>query len=213
LKDLHWNATPYGKPSTGSDSYKYWEELGVCGEPIVITPPDYDCDTINAWVNNPALTSGYPVGTIVKDGNVVWECISQNYFNANAYGKPLGGADSDLYWQAMGPCKETGGTPIRDIPKTGRKHGVIVDKNPVTGNVAKISVRTPEKTTVKLSVLDNAGNVLFEAAGIESGKEISWNLTNKAGRIVANGSYLVIAEGKDAKGKSYRYSAKIGVKR
>jgi len=40
-----------------------------------------------------------------------------------------------------------------------------------------------------------------------------WDLTNKTGRNVANGSYLVIAEAKGVSGKVYRYSAKIGVKR
>jgi len=40
-----------------------------------------------------------------------------------------------------------------------------------------------------------------------------WNLKNKAGRFVGNGSYLVVAQGKGLNGKVYAYSAKLGVKR
>ena len=39
-----------------------------------------------------------------------------------------------------------------------------------------------------------------------------WNLTNGAGRNVANGTYLIIAEVKGSKG-NYAYSAKVGVKK
>jgi hypothetical protein len=42
-----------------------------------------------------------------------------------------------------------------------------------------------------------------------------WDFRNSAGRIVANGTYLVIAEivGAGSARPKYRYSAKLGVKR
>ena len=41
----------------------------------------------------------------------------------------------------------------------------------------------------------------------------SWDLRNELGRIVVNGSYLVIVEAKDKNENVYYYSAKVGVKR
>ena len=78
---------------------------------------------------------------------------------------------------------------------------------------AKIKVITPEQAQINLAVYDNLGNVVFEKSGVKNDKEILWNLTNAAGRNVANGSYLIIAEAKGVSGKVYRYSAKVGVKR
>jgi hypothetical protein len=48
---------------------------------------------------------------------------------------------------------------------------------------------------------------------IRNSELITWNLTNNSGRYVANGTYLVIAEVKGEKGKTYAYSAKLGVRR
>ena len=103
--------------------------------------------------------------------------------------------------------------PITGAKKTTGKYGIIVDKNPVIGNAAKISVKTPQQAQINLAIYDAAGNVVFEKSKEREDKEILWNLTNTVGRFVANGSYLVIAEAKDKNGKVYTYSAKLGVKR
>jgi flagellar hook assembly protein FlgD len=63
---------------------------------------------------------------------------------------------------------------------------------------------------VKAIIYDNTGNVVFEKT--QNGAKFSWDLTNAAGRNVANGSYLIVAEARGAKG-TYAYSAKVGVKR
>jgi hypothetical protein len=55
------------------------------------------------------------------------------------------------------------------------------------------------------------GNVVFENS--VTGSDVSWNLTNGAGRFVANGTYLVVVEVKGVNGKVYAYSARLGVKR
>ncbi|MCL1947486.1 MAG: hypothetical protein FWF51_10130, partial [Chitinivibrionia bacterium] len=78
---------------------------------------------------------------------------------------------------------------------------------------AKIKVIAPKDAAhINLVIYDNSGNVIFEKAD-RNGAQISWNLTNKAGRNVANGSYLIIAEARSVSGRTYWYSAKVGVKR
>ena len=71
-------------------------------------------------------------------------------------------------------------------------------------------MRTPEQAQINLVVYDNAGNAVFEKT--QNNAKFVWDLTNNAGRNVANGSYLIIAEARGLKG-NYAYSAKIGVKR
>ncbi|MDR0303176.1 MAG: hypothetical protein LBH98_00155, partial [Chitinispirillales bacterium] len=109
-------------------------------------------------------------------------------------------------------------TEPREVPiaiakpqKSDRKYGILLEKA-VVSDVAKISVKTPEQAQVTLIVYDNVGNVVFE---FKSGnnKEILWDLTNSAGRNVANGTYLAIVEAKGNSGKTYKYSTKVGIKR
>jgi flagellar hook assembly protein FlgD len=95
--------------------------------------------------------------------------------------------------------------------KSDRKYGIILEKA-VVSQSAKISVKTPEQVQITLIIYDNIGNVVFESKS-GNNKEIFWNLTNNAGRNVANGTYLIIAEAKGASGKTYKYSVKLGVKR
>ncbi|MDR0303147.1 MAG: hypothetical protein LBH98_00010 [Chitinispirillales bacterium] len=64
---------------------------------------------------------------------------------------------------------------------------------------------------IKAVIYDNIGNVVFEKT--ERDGSITWNLTNNAGRNVANGTYLIVVEAKNTNGKSYQYSTKVGVKR
>jgi hypothetical protein len=42
---------------------------------------------------------------------------------------------------------------------------------------------------------------------------IIWNLTNKSGRFVANGTYLIIVEAKGVNGRRFAYQARVGVNR
>jgi hypothetical protein len=53
---------------------------------------------------------------------------------------------------------------------------------------------------------------LFETSG-KSTDTFSWHLTNKAGRSVGNGSYLIVVEAKGMSGKTFVYSTKVGVKK
>jgi flagellar hook assembly protein FlgD len=102
-------------------------------------------------------------------------------------------------------------TPIKDIKKSDKKYGIIIEKNPVTGDFTEIKIRTPERAETRVTVYDNVGNVVFEATTMDD--KVMWDLRNSAGRNVANGSYLVTAQVRGGSGKTYTYSAKLGVRR
>jgi hypothetical protein len=102
-------------------------------------------------------------------------------------------------------------TPINNIQKSDGRVGVRLSKN-IVSDKAEFEVVLPNDRVleVKVAIYDNTGNVVFETSGRDA--KLSWNLTNAAGRNVANGTYLIIAEAKGAKG-TYAYCAKVGVKR
>jgi flagellar hook assembly protein FlgD len=90
----------------------------------------------------------------------------------------------------------------------------LLEKN-IVSDKAQMRIVLPDDDKVqeaKIVIYDNVGNVVFETAAGRDGKA-TWNLRNSAGRYVANGGYLVIAEVKGISGKVYAYSAKVGVRR
>jgi hypothetical protein len=108
----------------------------------------------------------------------------------------------------------TGGTTsISKTNKSDNRYGILFDRNIVSQTAkARIILPVNEKAyETKIAVYDMTGNAVFETT--VRGNEVSWNLTNKSGRFVANGTYLFAAQVKSANGKIYSYSAKLGVKR
>ena len=104
-----------------------------------------------------------------------------------------------------------GGTSISKPEKSGDGLGVIFEKNVVSDELKIVKTVLPDGKDGKITsvvIYDNTGNAVYSGEGAKQ-----WNLRNKSGRIVANGSYLVIVEAKDAGGKTYWYSAKVAVKR
>jgi hypothetical protein len=100
-------------------------------------------------------------------------------------------------------------TSIRNARRSDNRYGIRFASN-IVSQKAEISVVLPNNERVaemKIVIYDKIGNVVYE------GSEITWNLTNKTGRKVANGTYLVIVEVKGENGRSYMYSAKLGVSR
>jgi flagellar hook assembly protein FlgD len=101
----------------------------------------------------------------------------------------------------------------KDIQKSDGKVGIRL----VSGNVVsekadmQIVLANDKVSQVKIVIYDNVGNVVFERT--QNNANVTWNLTNSAGRNVANGTYLIVAEVKGSSGKTYAYSAKLGVKR
>ena len=102
--------------------------------------------------------------------------------------------------------------PISNVKKPDNRHGIKFAVNPVSDK-AEISVMLPNNdkaVETKIAIYDMTGNVVFSTTARDN---VSWDLRNSAGRFVANGTYLVVAEVKGASGKIYTYSARLGVKR
>ena len=101
-------------------------------------------------------------------------------------------------------------TSVSKPTKSGNGLGIIFEKTVVSDELKIVKVALPngkEGKVISVVIYDNTGNVVFSDE-----KTKIWDLRNKSGRIVANGSYLVIVETKSGD-KSYWYSAKIGVKK
>jgi len=108
----------------------------------------------------------------------------------------------------------SGAISINNVQKSDNRYGIRFAVNPVSEN-AEISVVLPNNeraVETKIAIYDMTGNVVF-AVETRHALSLRWDLRNSAGRFVANGAYLVIAEVKGASGKIYAYSARLGVKR
>ena len=112
------------------------------------------------------------------------------------------------------------GQPLVDGPisihdkERGSRYGIRFAQNPVS-DIAEISVILPNNeraVETKIVIYDMTGNVVF-ASTASTGSATNWDLRNSAGRFVANGTYLVIAEVKDRNRRVYTYSARLGVRR
>jgi hypothetical protein len=108
------------------------------------------------------------------------------------------------------PCTCSDNVSIRNKNRDS-KYGILLDSI-VVKYQAKILVKTPESATINLRITDNLGNLVFETSG-KSTDAFAWNLTNKLGRFVENGSYLIVAEAKSVNGRIYRYTTKVWVKK
>jgi hypothetical protein len=108
----------------------------------------------------------------------------------------------------------TNSVAIIDIKKSDKKHGILLEKGNIVSNKAEMRASLPNNERVvemKITIYDNIANAVFEKS--VKGDKTSWDLTNNAGRSVANGSYLIIAEVRGASQKVYIYSVKVGVKK
>ena len=110
-------------------------------------------------------------------------------------------------------CIKENPTSISKNNSFHKKHGILIKRNPVVVDFAEIRVITPENALVNIIIYDNIGNVVFNKSGLKNDDNILWDLANNAGRIIANGSYLIVAHAKGINGKNYVYSGKIGIKR
>ena len=93
-------------------------------------------------------------------------------------------------------------------------YGIRFAANPVSSDNAEINITLPDNmqaVETRIVAYDMTGNVVWASTGSATG--LSWDLRNNAGRFVANGTYLVVAEVRDRNGRVYTYSAHLGVKR
>jgi len=98
----------------------------------------------------------------------------------------------------------TAATSITNRQAKNSKYGIVLEKA-VVSKPTTISVVAPENVRLKVTIYDNLGNIISEGE--------TFDLKNKAGRDVANGTYLVVVEATGVSGKVYMYNAKIGVRR
>jgi hypothetical protein len=83
---------------------------------------------------------------------------------------------SDLITFTAGPRD---GTPINNVKKSDKKHGVLLEKN-IVPDKAQMRIILPDGDKVqeaKIAIYDNVGNVVFEKSTIRDGKT-TWNLHN-----------------------------------
>ena len=103
-------------------------------------------------------------------------------------------------------------TAISDVKKSDNRYGIKFAQN-IVSDKAEISVILPNNeraVETKITIYDMTGNVVFSTTTRDN---VSWDLRNTAGRYVANGTYLVIAEAKDRNGRTHAYSSRLGVRR
>jgi hypothetical protein len=193
-----------------------WEVDGGVGGPPDIGKRDIEWTIAKAQVDKPTLVQSqfefdgsaktveltpsserYEISSDETETDIgeytAWVSLidADNYRWKDGDSEPLG-----LEWSIDAP------TSIRDGKNTGR--GMWFVNNP-TKDVAEI--RVAEGAITRVVVYDAIGNIVHD------GIEPIWNLTNTAGRFVANGTYLVVVETKDKNGRVRLHSAKLGIKR
>jgi uncharacterized repeat protein (TIGR02543 family) len=104
----------------------------------------------------------------------------------------------------------------------GERYGIVLE-NAVVRDSAIIRVIVPEVSKARIGIFDATGNLLFDSSKKSSKKPVFgdehyeiktvWNLSNKSGRMVANGTYLIVVQVRGESGKIHQYSARIGVRR
>jgi len=123
--------------------------------------------------------------------------------------------------------EDCGGSYARD-GRDGAIYG-IKPESTIVSEIARIFVITPQKAAGRMAIFDNLGNLVFTESNVGAtgsralvtdDEKISahkstvvWNLTNSAGRMVSNGTYLIVVEMRGENGELYRYAARIGVRR
>jgi flagellar hook assembly protein FlgD len=197
---------------------------------------DYDgfaIDTITKEADNTSVLSGSPkfeikssqrsIGDFIESGEyiakvTVGDLIAKNYSINDREIKITLGDIIDGGRQITLTIERALITSISKKQIHNKKHGILFENN-IVSQKAKMNIILPnnEKSVeTKITIHDITGNVVFTRRydnPSSAGNTIIWNLTNNAGRLVANGSYLVIAEVKSANGKVYMYSTKLGIKR
>ncbi|MDR2579256.1 MAG: hypothetical protein LBC70_10710 [Chitinispirillales bacterium] len=99
-----------------------------------------------------------------------------------------------------------------NFARTNDSYGITLARGIVTDR-ADFTVSVPGNRKANVVIFNNVGNVVFSRQGIRNGEAVTWNLTNTGGRGVSSGSYLIVATARDENGKTYRYSARFGVRR
>ena len=107
---------------------------------------------------------------------------------------------------------------ISNLAKGRSDFGILFKRSSIVSENAEFEVLTPQPSEVSVVIYDNQGNVLFSKKDRTQKDEgansmtVEWNLTNRSGRNVAGGTYIIQATAKSAS-QIYQYFAPIGVRR
>ena len=137
------------------------------------------------------------------------------YFQVPSDGDTEGGNSTSLEITKFAVTDGGGGTSIVNVERSSNRYGIRLAQNPVSDR-AEIGIVLPDNAQIaqaNIAIFDMTGNVVWTDRIANEGRLSRWDLRNSAGRFVANGTYLVIAEVRDRNGKMHRYSARLGVNR
>jgi uncharacterized protein YjdB len=107
---------------------------------------------------------------------------------------------------------------ISNMAKGRNEFGILLYQTVAVEN-AEFEVLTPQPSDVSITVSDNTGNVLYSDKGMTkkignaNSLKVEWDLTNRNGRKVASGKYIIQAIAKNASGQVYKYYVPLGVKK
>jgi hypothetical protein len=194
--------------NTYNPSYSYSYSGGILGESASGTNTSvyYDNWEVSGAVGNGDATGIVGVSPVELRRQTTF--VDWDFVNTWGINPEINDGFPYLLWSIPGDD-----TPICNIKESADKYGILLSSN-IVSQKAEMRMVTPSGDRilqVRAVVYDNVGNVVFDKT--ETGDKITWDLTNNAGRNVANGTYLVIADVKSSNKKIYRYSAKIGVKK
>jgi hypothetical protein len=194
-----------------------WKDFNIAAIPFMLNSTNItlsagETETLEAifmegYVGNKGVTwvsDNTDVATVGNDGTIT----AKSAGTATIIVTTKDGISNDICVVSV-----IGSVPIRDIKKSDDRVGIKLVNGNIVSDKADMQIIIPNDkvSQVKVVIYDNIGNVVIERT--ERSDKFSWNLTNSAGRNVANGTYLVVAEVKGANRKVYTYSAKVGVKR
>ncbi|MDG5816224.1 MBG domain-containing protein [Chitinispirillales bacterium ANBcel5] len=102
----------------------------------------------------------------------------------------------------------------------GNEYGILLEQNPVPiyTNEVRFKVVNPGHSAVKVAIYDQLGTLLFkdDFTTDRTGRSepIVWPMTNRTGRKISTGTYLIRVEAQDkSTAERYRYNALVGVSR
>jgi hypothetical protein len=193
---------------TPSDTANYKTLTGVSIEltvnkanPVVTTP------TATAKVGETLGDVNLPSGWVWMDETTSVGAVGEKTFPAKY--TPTDQTNYNVLTNVNVTVTVEAATSVETVVQADNRGGIKLSPANIVSQSVTIAVEGGKQ--LKVVIYDNIGNVVYEK--VEQGGKVVWDLTNAAGRFVANGGYLVIVEAKDAKGQTSMHKAKLGVKR
>jgi len=97
------------------------------------------------------------------------------------------------------------------IGSSEKQYSILLEKR-VVSSKAEFTVAGPAGSKANVVIFDKLGNAVFKRPSVKSGETVTWDI-HRSGRVLADGSYLIVAVSRDKNGKAYKSSVIIGVKK